>query len=494
MKLGKIKKQINRQKSSSLDNLKESLDQAENIFCKDYQGVMVCCSGGPDSTALFHLLYEALKNKKKFPMAICHVNFGLRKHESDRDQNFIEDLARRFQVPFHTYKVTAEERKNKTQPNTQLWAREVRYRYFKDFIHRGWLIALGHTQDDLAENLIMRISKGHSPASAAGMQELSPPYWRPLLNTPKNELLKWLTRKNLPFCHDSSNDKLIYNRNTVRHKIIPELEKLFPGAQEKLARFAQETHELSLYVEKELSRGTTAGSLDAYLDVEKLVNLPNAVSYKLLGDYIRKQSNQQIKPSHNKIQHLTRLLKENEPACRKVHLSSDFECLLKGNLLKVQRRQPKGKQKRLQQHKASLLADKASYLLGNSGRLEYDITKKNSDPHIEKTEGDPTNKKATNINTINDEACSLSNLSPKINGKKELWLVKDPHRRNQLTDDFHDCELQESLALSNKNRVSPQAFFSQSKPLEPDCSEHLQNQSWKGHTGNRLSQPVDQKE
>ena len=75
------------QKKSSLRDV--SLARI-SYFSQSFRGVVVCCSGGADSTALFHFLYDLTKEKKNFSLAICHVNFGLRNKESDQDEVFLK--------------------------------------------------------------------------------------------------------------------------------------------------------------------------------------------------------------------------------------------------------------------------------------------------------------------------------------------------------------------------------------------------------------------
>ena len=92
---------------------------------------------------------------------------------------------------------------------------------FESLSSQGWTIALAHTQDDLFENILMRLARGTSPISARGMSENHGPYWRPLLDHSKAELIKWLNEYKILWKEDSSNKGM----NTVAIRYVS---KLFP--------------------------------------------------------------------------------------------------------------------------------------------------------------------------------------------------------------------------------------------------------------------------
>ena len=140
------------------------LNKLESFVCETveaipprFQGVVVACSGGLDSSVLFHLFCKILKAKGKISLALCHVHFGLRGEESDGDEMFLKALAESWQVPFFVHRVPPG-----SQPPSgiQVWAREVRYRFFETLAQKGWAVAIAHTQDDCVENILMRLFRG----------------------------------------------------------------------------------------------------------------------------------------------------------------------------------------------------------------------------------------------------------------------------------------------------------------------------------------------
>lgn len=227
--------------------LQESWKRQPESLINKKQGVMVACSAGVDSTVLTHLLWEFTKGKKNFSLAICHVNFGLRQKDSDLDEAFVRDLGKSLQLDVELLKIEPEEFSRRKTNNIQMWARETRYEFFQRLINKGWIIALAHHEDDLAENVIIRIARGSSPGSLAGMSEWNQSYWRPFLSVGKQKIKSWATELDISYREDSSNAKLDYTRNVVRHKIIPQIQELFKNSTHRIARCAKEAEDLARY-------------------------------------------------------------------------------------------------------------------------------------------------------------------------------------------------------------------------------------------------------
>ena len=131
-----------------------------------------------------------------------------------------------------------------TGESVQAWARRLRRAEFARLAAEGWLIALAHHRDDLAENVLLRLARGSGPAHLLGMQAWRAPLWRPLLEQPKTALADFLRRRGLTWREDGSNRELTYARNRLRHKVLPELEALFPGAAARLVACAEEARDM----------------------------------------------------------------------------------------------------------------------------------------------------------------------------------------------------------------------------------------------------------
>ena len=224
---------------------------------------MVSASGGPDSTALFHLIWHLSKQKINFQVALFHVDYGLRGAESSGDQAYCRDLATRYGVPFYVRVVSPEERSLRQAEGTQAWARRLRRAEYSLYSSSGWLIALGHHQGDLAESVLMRLARGAGPGQLLGMQAWRAPLWRPLLGFSKAEILHYLAGQNLNYRSDASNQTLNYSRNVVRHKVLAELERLYPGASGRLIACAEEATALAAAHQSQTPANGGALDLDA---------------------------------------------------------------------------------------------------------------------------------------------------------------------------------------------------------------------------------------
>ncbi|MCI5160201.1 MAG: tRNA(Ile)-lysidine synthetase, partial [Candidatus Electrothrix sp. AUS1_2] len=97
-------------------------------------------------------------------------------------------------------------------------------------------IAVAHTADDQAEEVLLRLLRGSGREGVAGMRMRSRDLLRPLLNIDKKKLLAWLAEEKIPFCFDSSNDDMRFLRNRVRHRLLPFLEEHFEAGIKKSLR------------------------------------------------------------------------------------------------------------------------------------------------------------------------------------------------------------------------------------------------------------------
>jgi tRNA(Ile)-lysidine synthetase-like protein len=253
----------------------------------NYRTLLIACSGGVDSMVLVTALHDAVNLLDEKPaLKVLHVNFGLRGSESDLDQTFVEEFCRQKGIAVEILKVTsmAEQRRLEGE-GIQQWARRLRYDWFtKVAVRERGLVVLAHHEDDVAENVILRLARGTGPGHMAGMRELNEPYWRPFLELSKVQLMEFATRQTIPHRVDSSNAKLDYSRNKIRHKIISELEALYPGASRRMARAAMECADIVEYIrKKELGEIVARGVLEG----PALRLLPTGVAIELISGLIK---------------------------------------------------------------------------------------------------------------------------------------------------------------------------------------------------------------
>lgn len=207
--------------------------------------LFLACSGGLDSMALLHLAASYAKSCG-IRLEVLHVNYGLRGSESDGDALFVEETADRLKLPFHLLKAGSNP---KGTVGIQAWARQLRFDWFEKMTKAGGKVLLAHHRDDLIETILMRIVRGSSLQSLMGMQKREGRYLRPLLDYSRQTIQEYVQREGIAYREDSSNARLDYSRNRLRHMILPELESMFPGAGRNLLELAKSGQEWTEYFE-----------------------------------------------------------------------------------------------------------------------------------------------------------------------------------------------------------------------------------------------------
>ncbi|MEN9834566.1 MAG: hypothetical protein RL011_759, partial [Pseudomonadota bacterium] len=223
-----------------IDQLTAWSELKKELNSKRFRGVMVSLSGGLDSTALFQGIWHLYQREKFFDLGVYHCAYGLRGDESKDDFTACRKLAEERGIPFVFREITEEERDQRQGEGVQAWARRLRRADYDELADAGWIIALGHHSDDLAENVLLRLARGASPGKLLGMKAWDAPIWRPLLNCSKNQLRDFIASEGLTYREDSSNLKDDYARNRLRHQVLPVLEELYPGAAGRIVACAAE--------------------------------------------------------------------------------------------------------------------------------------------------------------------------------------------------------------------------------------------------------------
>ncbi|CAG0885445.1 unnamed protein product, partial [Darwinula stevensoni] len=153
----------------------------------------------------------------KINLSVVHCNFQLRGEDSDKDEEFIKDYCSKYDIPIFIKKFdTFQEKTN--QESIQMVARRLRYQYFKDLIkeHDFFAIATAHHADDNIETFFINLLRGSGLQGLSGMKILSHHIFRPLLNEPKEDIIRYATFHQIPWREDISNQKNDYLRNTIR--------------------------------------------------------------------------------------------------------------------------------------------------------------------------------------------------------------------------------------------------------------------------------------
>jgi len=191
--------------------------------------IIVGASGGPDSVALTHILHS-LQYELGFHLHIAHYNHNLRR-SANTDQKFVEQLAEQLNVPCSVGHWANPKALKKGSLEDA--ARKRRFQFFNQLARKinAQAVVLAHTEDDLAETVLMRILRGTGLQGLRGIlptREIDGTYFvRPLLNVKKDDILTFLKKKNIPFRIDPTNKQTKFFRNKIRLELLPLLTKQY---------------------------------------------------------------------------------------------------------------------------------------------------------------------------------------------------------------------------------------------------------------------------
>lgn len=200
--------------------------------------LIVAYSGGLDSSVLLHLIkrQEVLANKK---ILAIYINHGL-SPQADAWQMHCQKTCETYGVKFIARRVVLE-RDNGESLEDQ--ARNLRYQVFSDFIEAGDILVTAHHQNDQAETLLLQLCRGAAIKGLAAMPAQKPFakgwHYRPLLTLTRADLEAYAQRNHLNWIDDESNNNTSFDRNYLRHEILPKLEKKWPAVIANLARSAE---------------------------------------------------------------------------------------------------------------------------------------------------------------------------------------------------------------------------------------------------------------
>lgn len=202
--------------------------------------LLVGVSGGADSMALLHVL-AALQNTFSFMLVAAYIDHGLRPEETPGEWSCVHKAACGLGIESVCLAADVGALAAAGRLSLEHAAREARYRALAELAGQ-WstdLLAVAHTADDQAEEILLRLFRGGGGKALAGMRMRVGHIIRPLLNVRKQEVLAYLTDQGIDYCFDSSNDDRRFLRNRVRLDLLPLLESAYdPGIRSALLKTA----------------------------------------------------------------------------------------------------------------------------------------------------------------------------------------------------------------------------------------------------------------
>ena len=236
-------------------------------------------SGGFDSMCLLDIL-----SKQDIKLIAAHYNHGWRGKEADEEEERCKEFCEKREITFYSQKAPSNLKKTETA------AREARYLFFNEALkkYNADGIFTAHNNDDNAETILYRITKGTGIKGLEGVQEVRDNIFRPLLDCTRNEIEEYCRINNLKPNIDSSNTNTNYKRNFIRYEILPKLETINPNVKKsinnlsKLAKLENEI--ISEYLNPIIKNVVNEDKID----IAKFITLSDAIQQKIIYTTISK--------------------------------------------------------------------------------------------------------------------------------------------------------------------------------------------------------------
>ncbi len=213
-----------------LDQFNDFIKEQE--LCTFGEQILLAVSGGIDSVVMTHLFSQS-----DYTCAIAHCNFQLRVEESNEDEAFVSSMAASLEMQFHVKRFNVDQEVSNKGISVQMAARELRYAWFEELIHLQSYdsVATAHNRNDSVETFFLNLSRGTGIRGLAGIPYRNGNIIRPLLFASREDIAGYARRNNLIFREDSTNIETKYQRNKIRHDIVPVMEQINPGFVDTMA-------------------------------------------------------------------------------------------------------------------------------------------------------------------------------------------------------------------------------------------------------------------
>lgn len=174
--------------------------------------------------------------KAGFSIAVAHVNFQLRGIDSDEDERFVGEKAESLQVPFFTTRFNTKSFADEQGISIQMAARELRYVWFDELLNseKYSYLATAHHANDAIETSLLNWIKGNTFNS--GISVKNQRVIRPLLFATRAELEQYASQHGILWREDVSNATIDYERNFIRHRVLPLLKEINPSLEHTILR------------------------------------------------------------------------------------------------------------------------------------------------------------------------------------------------------------------------------------------------------------------
>ncbi len=201
---------------------------ARHQLCKATDKILLAVSGGLDSMVMLHLFHQS-----GYSIAVAHCNFQLRGAESYGDEQFVKEQCDHLKIPFYSEQFDTNNYAWENSLSIQIAARQLRYAWFEELLEQERLdkLATAHHLNDSLETVLLNLCKGTGVQGLAGIPLENRFIIRPMLFASRTEIEAYATAEKIKWREDSSNLTDDYQRNFLRHQIIPLLKEINPSIE-----------------------------------------------------------------------------------------------------------------------------------------------------------------------------------------------------------------------------------------------------------------------
>jgi tRNA(Ile)-lysidine synthase len=260
----------------------------DRALFKPEDKILLAVSGGIDSMVMWHLFEES-----GFKYGVIHCNFQLRGKDSDVDETFVRETAEKSGIRVFVKRFDTLEYARLSGISVEMAARELRYKWFEEVrLHEKYdFLATAHHQDDLIETFFINLVRKTGIRGMTGFREKSGTLIRPLLFASRAEIVYWAKEAGIIYHQDYTNDEVVFQRNFIRHEIIPRLETLNSAFRNNLSETIGNLRNVEEFYQKEVKRQirkiSNQESMNPEIYISSLMKLsfPRQVLYEWMSIY-----------------------------------------------------------------------------------------------------------------------------------------------------------------------------------------------------------------
>lgn len=264
--------------------------------------VIVGVSGGADSMALLHWLFE---HREELGIAVraCHINHNLRGDESLRDERFVRSFCEKYDIPLTVYSIEVRTDKHES---VEECARKMRYKCFDELCGQfSAKLATAHTASDNAETVLINILRGTGTKGLGGIPPVRGKIIRPLLRCTREDTERYCAAHDIEYVTDSTNLSEEYTRNKLRLKIIPQLKEFNPSLIDGISRMTEAVSDDNAFLEHLAEQAKNDCSDENGLNCQKLRELSRAVLSRVISSVLSENG---VEPSALRINECSRII------------------------------------------------------------------------------------------------------------------------------------------------------------------------------------------